>query len=63
MRDMFYQCGAVAKESLSVSGKVGHRASSVLEPEDQKWPAVTKSTSKTLQELWGRKGCVGADRV
>lgn len=58
---MFCQFRAVAKESLSASGKAGHRASPALEPEDQKWPAVTDSTSKNLQELGRKKGYVRAD--
>lgn len=56
MREMFCQCGAVAKECLSVSGRAGHRASPALGPENQKGPAVTDSTSKNLQELGEERG-------
>ena len=55
---MFSRCGAVAWESLSASGKAGHRASPVLEPEEQSQPAVINSTFKKLRELGGKKGMV-----
>lgn len=55
-REKFCWCGAVARDSLSASGKGGHRASPVLEPEEQSQPAVINSPFKKLWELGGIKG-------